>query len=136
MTRPGQPPPPGVVGVGVDAIEIERMERAIARTPALVGRLFTPIELAHCTSRCGRLRFAGLAARFAAKEAVSKALGSGLSGFGFRDVEVRNNADGRPEVLLHAGAGARARALGVGAVHLSLSTTREIAVAHVVAAAS
>lgn len=122
-----------VVGVGVDALEIERLQAALARTPTLAARLFTVGERAHCTSRCGDLRAGGLAARFAAKEAVAKALGTGVHRFGFRDIEVANDANGRPEVRLHGGAAERAAALGITAVHLSLSTTTELALAHAVA---
>ena len=121
-----------VVGVGVDAIEIERVERALARTPRLADRLFTEAERARCTSSCGRLKSAGLAARFAAKEAVAKAFGTGVHGFAWRDIEVHNNMNGQPEVRLHNGARARAEKMGVASIHLSLTTARDIAIANVV----
>ena len=124
-----------VVGVGVDAIEIARVERAVERTPALLERIWTVAERARCTSTCGDLRLGGLAARFAAKEAVAKALGTGVAGFAFRDVEVGNTVDGQPTVRLHGGAEQRAAELGVGEVHLSLSTTSELAVAYALATA-
>ncbi len=127
------PPSEGVIGVGVDAIEIARVERAVERTPALLERVWTVAERARCTSTCGDLRLGGLAARFAAKEAVAKALGTGVAGFAFRDVEVVNTPEGQPQVRLHGGAAARAAELGVGEVHLSLSTTGELAVAYAVA---
>ena len=125
--------PESVVGVGVDAIEIDRIRAAVARTPGLLARLWTPAERAHCTSRCGDIRYGGLAARFAAKEAVAKALGSGMSGFGFADVEVESTHGGQPMVRLHGGAAARAEAVGARALHLSLSTTHELAIAHALA---
>jgi holo-[acyl-carrier protein] synthase len=121
-----------VVGIGVDAIEIARVRTACERTPSLLARLFTERERAACTSRCGDLKYGGLAARFAAKEAVAKAFGTGLRGFGWRDVEVGNDGLGKPIVELHAGAAERARSLGVAVVHLSLTTSTELAVANVV----
>ncbi len=122
-----------VVGVGVDAIEIARVRRAIERTPGLLGRLYTDDERARCTTSCGNLRFSGLAARFAGKEAVAKALGCGLDGFGFRDIEIVNNVDGKPETVLAAGAADRASLIGVQIIHLSLSTSGDLALAHAVA---
>ena len=122
-----------VLGIGVDAIEIARVEAAIARTPSLLARLFTEAERARCTSRCGDLRYGGLAARFAAKEAVAKAFGTGLVGFGFRDIEVRNDESGRPDIVLHGGAAETAARLGVTRLHVSLSTSHDIAVANAVA---
>lgn len=123
----------GVVGVGVDALEIARMRAALTRTPSLAARLFTDAERATCTSPRGDLRIGGLAARFAAKEAVAKALGTGVRGFSFRDIEVCSDPLGKPRVVLHAGAAAVAQRLGVAHVHVSLSTSAELALAHVVA---
>lgn len=121
-----------MLGVGVDAIEIDRVERALGRTPRLADRLFTESERARCTSSCGRMKGAGLAARFAAKEAVAKAFGTGVHGFAWRDIEVRNDVNGRPEIRLHNGAAAKAERMGVASIHLSLSTARDIAIANVV----
>ena len=122
-----------VVGVGVDAIEVQRVRTALRRTPTLLARLFSDAERAACTSRGGQLRVGGLAARFAAKEAVAKALGTGVRGFAFRDVEVLNDAHGKPEVRLHADAASVARRLGVHRVHVSLSASHALAVATAVA---
>lgn len=122
-----------VIGVGVDAIEIERVRTAITRTPGLVPRLFTEQERAVCTSTCGDVKVGGLAARFAAKEAVAKAFGTGIAGFAFRDVEVVPDPRGKPEVVLHARAAEVAGRLGITNVQLSLTTSVELAVAHVVA---
>lgn len=122
-----------VIGVGVDVLEIARMRSALARTPSLAQRLFTDAERATCTSRRGDVRVSGLAARFAAKEAVAKALGTGLRGFSFRDIEVCSDPLGKPEVVLHNGAADLADRLGVARVHVSLSTSAELALAHVVA---
>lgn len=122
-----------VIGVGVDAVEIDRVRSALTRTPTLLSRLYTERERAVCTSRCGDLKHGGLAARFAAKEAVVKALGGGIGGFAFRDIEVLNDPHGRPLVTLSGGTRERADALGVRSVHVSLSTSHVLAVANVVA---
>ncbi len=122
-----------VVGVGVDAIEIARLRAALQRTPSLLGRLYTEGEQVTCASRSGELNVAGLAARFCAKEAVAKAFGTGVRGFAFRDIEVGNDDLGKPVVVLHGPAAIVARRLGIAAVHLSLSTTREVAIAQAVA---
>ena len=125
-----------IVGVGVDAVEIARIKSALTRTPSLQARLFTERERAHCTSRCGDLKFGGLAARFAAKEAVAKALGTGIRGFAFRDIEVRSDELGKPIVELHGGAAGAADSRGVARVHLSLTHTGDLAIAHAVAESS
>src|SRR5687768_9358121 len=108
-----------VVGVGVDAIEIQRVRDALTRTPTLLERLFTERERASCVTRCGDLRYGGLAARFAAKEAVAKALGTGIQGFAFRDIEVLADEGGRPIIELHGGAREAAKNVGVTRVHVS-----------------
>ena len=122
-----------IIGVGIDAIEIDRVRTALTRTPSLQQRLFTDSERASCTSRCGRLRFGGLAGRFAAKEAVAKAFGTGIRGFVFRDIEVGNDALGKPVVRLHGRAAEVASSLGIASVHLSLTHTDDMAMAQVVA---
>lgn len=122
-----------VVGVGVDAVDIARVRTALTRTPGLLERLFTPRERGSCVTRCGDLRYGGLAARFAAKEAVAKALGTGISGFAFRDIEVLTDDRGRPSVLLHGGAAEVASAAGIGQVLVSLATSADLAVANAVA---
>jgi holo-[acyl-carrier protein] synthase len=104
-------------GIGIDLLEIERLERALERRPRLAQRLFTEAELAYAESmaRPGQ----HLAARFCAKEAVAKALG--LEAWSFRDVEVVG-AGGPPEIRLHGAAAERAQALGVK-VSVSLTHT-------------
>jgi holo-[acyl-carrier protein] synthase len=109
--------------IGLDLLEIERLERALERRPALAERLFTDGERAYAASR-GRPG-QHLAARFCAKEAVAKALG--LQAWSFRDVEVIGG-DGPPQVRLHGAAAERARELGVD-VRISLTHTREDAAA-------
>jgi holo-[acyl-carrier protein] synthase len=121
-----------IVGIGVDAVELARMRAALDRTPSLAQRLFTERELHSCRTRSGGWRVGGLAARFAAKEAVAKAFGTGIRGFAFRDVEVLNDHLGRPEVVLYAGAADVAAGLGVARVHLSLTTSVTVAIANAV----
>jgi holo-[acyl-carrier protein] synthase len=126
----------GVVGVGVDAVDVDRFRRVLARRPALIGRVFTEGEQADA----GRQRdpTERLAARFAAKEAVMKALGSGLGSFGLRDVEVvrapgHSAAAGAPSLRLVARAADLAEARRVRRWHVSLTHTSSVAMAVVVA---
>ncbi|MDP8977485.1 MAG: holo-ACP synthase [Actinomycetota bacterium] len=122
-----------LLGVGVDAVEIDRMRSALGRTQGLAERLFTPGERTLSASPRGHLRPGNLAGRFAAKEAVAKALGTGVRGFGFRDIEVLNDAAGKPYVRLHAGAAHAADRLGVARVEVSITTSRALAIANAVA---
>jgi holo-[acyl-carrier protein] synthase len=113
--------------VGIDLLEIERLERALERRPRLAERLFTDAERAYAAGRARPGQH--LAARFCAKEAVAKALG--LDAWSFRDVEVVGG-DGPPEIRLHGAAAARAQALGVK-VSVSLTHSRRDAAAVAVA---
>lgn len=117
-------------GIGVDLVEVARVKGALERHPALVRRLFTEQEAVDAGQ--GPQRYPRLAARLAAKEAVSKALGTGLSGFSWRDIEVRRVLGGRPEVHLSGGAEALAASLGVRRIFLSLTHTRDHALAEAV----
>jgi len=112
-----------VIGVGIDVCDIARFEESLARTPGLVHRLFTPHE-------AGRPP-ASLAARFAAKEALAKALGAPV-GMAWHDAEVVSEESGRPRFDLRGTVRARADELGVASVHLSLSHDAGIASAMVV----
>ena len=113
-------------GVGVDIVEIERI-RELARSegPRFLERVFTPGEIAYCTAKHdAALHFA---ARFAAKEAVSKALATGWSGvFRWKDVEVSNDDSGRPRVVLH---GRLQELLPAASVLVSISHSASHAVA-------
>jgi len=113
--------------VGVDLLEIERLERALARRPRLIGRLFTAREQEYAAAR-GRPG-QHLAARFCAKEAVAKALQ--LEGWSFQEVEILGG-DGPPRLCLHGAVAARARSLGVE-VAISLTHTGREAAAVAVA---
>jgi holo-[acyl-carrier protein] synthase len=112
------------VPVGVDLLEIERLEQALARRPRLAERLFTDGERAYAAGRARPGQH--LAARFCAKEAVAKALG--LAAWSFRDVEVVGGGDGPPSVRLYGAAAGRAAELGVE-VEISLTHTRRDAAA-------
>jgi holo-[acyl-carrier protein] synthase len=114
--------------VGIDLLEIERLEQALERRPRLAERLFTDGERAYAAARARPGQH--LAARFCAKEAVAKALG--LEAWSFRDVEVTSSG-GAPEVSLSGAAAERAAALGV-AVRISLTHTRSQAAAVAIAA--
>ncbi|HEU5103447.1 MAG TPA: holo-ACP synthase [Roseiflexaceae bacterium] len=126
---------------GIDLIEIERIARAVERWgDRFLDRVYTPAELERY-----RARTSSLAARWAAKEAVSKLLGVGLRGLGgagrqeqalaWTEIEVLSDREGRPTLALHGRAAERAQALGLGLVALSLSHTREHAIASAVALA-
>ncbi len=121
-----------IVGLGHDVFEVARMEAELREG----GRphrasLFTPAEIAYCEAK--RYPARHFAARFAAKEAVLKALGADPGrGHAWPEIEVRNEPDGKPRVLLHGGARALARARQVGAIFLSLTHTARLAAATVV----
>jgi len=117
-----------IPGVGIDLLEIERLERALERRPKLAQRLFTDAERAYAAARARPGQH--LAARFCAKEAVAKALG--LTSWSFRDVEVV--AGEPPQVRLSGTAAERAAALGV-TVSVSLTHTRGQAAAVAIASA-
>ena len=120
------------VDLGVDIVEIERMKTVLSRTPAFARRAFTPEERAYCDAKPNPA--AHYAARFAAKEAVCKALGTGILAHGVRmtDVEVVRDGRGKPAVALHGRAAEAAREQGVIEVPLSLSYTHSVAVANAV----
>jgi holo-[acyl-carrier protein] synthase len=121
-----------VVGIGVDVVEVERIERAIARWGnAFVHRIYTAAEIVR--ARTGVTPAPRLAARFAAKEAVMKALGVGWRALAWRDIEITNDMAGRPVVHLHGSAQRIAAERGVHQVLVALSHTHDHAVAHAVA---
>lgn len=109
------------IGIGLDLLEVDRLERALARRPGLADRVFTDAERAYAAAR--RRPALHLAARFCAKEAVAKALG--LRGWSFREVEVVAG-DPAPTIRLTGSAAARARDLGVTPL-VSLTHERSLA---------
>lgn len=119
-------------GIGVDAVDIERFRTSLQRTPGMRDRLFTAEELAYVAPKADPVP--SLAARFAAREAVMKALGVGLGAFGFHDVWVARADSGQPELVVTGPAAALADAAGISTWHLSLTHTATVAIAYVVAA--
>ncbi len=120
--------PVSTLGSGVDIIEIWRVGQVLERYgQRFLDRLFTPEEIAYC-----RGRPPNLAARFAAKEAVMKALGTGVRGVGWKDIEVVRQDSGAPAILLHKRAKNRAQLLGLEEITVSMSHSRDYAVAFVV----
>lgn len=117
-----------MAGIGVDAVDVDRFRRVLDRRPAIADRLFTDGERAD-----GRGDAQRLAARFAAKEATMKALGSGIGSFGWQDVEVVRAGSGAPSLRLAAAAADLARRQGVARWHVSLTHTDRVAIAMVVA---
>ena len=114
--------------VGVDIVEIGRVRRVLERHDGrFLARVYTPVEVAFC-----RGRLAELAARFAAKEAVMKALGTGARGIAWREIEVLPDGRGKPLVYLYGRAQGRAQELGLTALDVSLSHSQEYAVAFAV----
>jgi holo-[acyl-carrier protein] synthase len=114
--------------VGIDVIEIARVRRALERHAArFLERIYTPGEISYC-----RGRISELAARFAAKEAVMKALGTGVRGISWKDIEILPNYRGKPMVRLHDRAADRAESIGLHELDISLTHSRAYAIASVV----
>jgi len=122
-----------VVGIGTDIIEIQRIERSVARFgDAFLQRVFTPGEMAYCQAK--KNFGESFAARFAAKEAGAKALGTGISrGVSWREFEVTRRPGQRPELHLTGRAKEIADSLGVRRLSLSLTHSRDVAMAVVIA---
>ena len=123
-----------IIAIGTDVIDVERVQRAVdhpTRGERFRRRVFTAGEIAYCARR--RRHAESFAARFAAKEAVMKALGTGYAkGVWWRDIEVVRTT-GAPHLVLHGGAAARAAALGISRWHLSLTHSGGQAMAQVIA---
>ncbi|HHL2031805.1 TPA: holo-ACP synthase [Clostridium perfringens] len=121
-----------IIGIGVDIIEIERVRQAIQNNKNFLSKLFTEREIDYFISR--NMNSEVIAGNFAAKEAISKALGTGIRGFSFKDIEILRNELGKPEVILHNGANLIGNKL-VGnnnslRVHLSISHNNSSAIAY------
>ena len=122
-----------IAGLGTDLVEVARLDQSIDRHgDRFLHRVFTDAEIAYCAGMKSATPF--YAARFAAKEAVSKALGTGIgAACGWRDIEVRRKASGEPFIVLHGAAEETARRLGITAVLISLSHTENYAIAQAIA---
>ncbi|HSL97051.1 MAG TPA: holo-ACP synthase [Candidatus Deferrimicrobiaceae bacterium] len=121
----GATPPPGTTELGIDIIRIERIRKTLGR----FGARFTKRVLTAGEDRYVRGRPETMAGRWAAKEAVSKVLGLGVRGIGWRDIEIERLPTGQPAVRLHGRAAQRAEQLGMGRVAVSISHEAEYAVA-------
>ncbi|MFL5702438.1 MAG: holo-ACP synthase [Ktedonobacteraceae bacterium] len=123
-------PPHGVnVAVGIDIIEVGRVRKVFEKHgERFLSRVFTPNEVRQCRGKVSRL-----AGRFAAKEAISKALGTGLHGVAWREMEVVQLRSGRPTVTLHGNAKRRAELLGISAFDVSIADLAEFSIAIAVA---
>ena len=129
-----EPQQPFLKGIGVDIVEISRIETAIARQgKPFINRVFLPSEQEYCDKHRQPAR--SYAARFAAKEAVAKAFGTGIGEHvSWLDIEVRRTEAGAPFIVLHGTAAETAKMRGVGQILLSLSHSEHYAVANVVLA--
>ncbi|GAB4532559.1 MAG: holo-ACP synthase [Anaerolineales bacterium] len=115
--------------VGADLVEISRLEQAITRHgERFLARIYTPGEREECAGQ-----LSSLAARWAAKEAVAKALGTGIGVVAFREIEVRRGPQREPHLYLHGNAAALAAQLGLSEWAISLSHTAQYAIAMVAA---
>jgi len=115
-----------VAAIGVDIIEIGRIDRAISEwRDTFLNRIYTSAELE------GHRNVSSLAVRFAAKEAVVKALGTGVKGVNWRDIEILTNENGAPLIRLYGRALERSREIGIARFSISMSHSREYAVAFV-----
>lgn len=122
-----------VIGIGTDLMEIERVAQSIERFGMrFLERIYTAREIAYC-QRKKKTAAESFAARFAAKEAGAKALGTGIShGVGWLELEVGREPGGRPTLVLHGRAAERAGEMGVKRISLSLTHSRNMALAAVV----
>ena len=121
-----------IVAIGIDLVEIDRIAEVFKRRgDRFRGRVFTDQEVGYCENRSSR--FASYAARFAAKEAVMKALGTGWAdGIGWRDVEVVAGTSGAPAIQLHGRALQRLREIGAERAYVSLTHSGNLAIAQVI----
>jgi holo-[acyl-carrier protein] synthase len=120
-----------ILGIGIDAVDIERFRRSLQRTPSMQRRIFTDHELAYVAPKADPVP--SLAARFASREAVMKAMGLGLGAFGFHEVWVDRMESGDPHLNVTGRAAELADARGIATWHLSITHTDHVAIAYVVA---
>ena len=119
-----------ILGVGIDIVEIRRIKSAMEGNDRFLEKIFTASELEYLKSR--NLRAEYVAGRFAAKEAVAKALGTGFRGFDFKDIEIDRTTLGKPIVVLKGKAKIIAKKEGQYNIHLSISHGEDSAVAYAI----
>ena len=116
-----------IFGVGTDLVEIGRIQHVVEKNPRFLTKVYTEEEIRYCQRK--KNPWQSFAARFAAKEAVSKALGTGLGKIGLTDIEVQNQSTGQPQIVLHGAAQIFAQTHGIKRVHISLSHSEVYAIA-------
>lgn len=122
-----KPAPASKTAIGVDIIEVDRIKRAIARRQdSFLKRIYTRVELEN------HKNVSSLAARFAAKEAVMKALGTGTRGVGWTDIEIISNGNGAPQIRLYGRALKKSAEMGLARFDISMSHSRKYAIAFVI----
>ncbi len=117
--------------IGIDIVDIARLKNIINRTPRFLKRVFTSQELDYCLKK--KDPYPSLAARFAAREAVRKLDSAFIKGIRFLDTEVIVDAEGNPQIILHGAARQRAQEVNINNLAISLSHSREQAIAVVIA---
>lgn len=120
-----------IYGVGTDIVEIERLKKIVERTPKMLQRVFTAEEIKYCEKKGNMMQ--SFAARFAAKEAILKAVGTGIVGFSWTDMDISNLKSGKPVVTLSGRMAKFAEKNGITKVEISFSHVEETAVAFAVA---
>lgn len=120
-----------IIGIGADIIRVERIARLLNQYPGFCHRVFTAAEIGYCNGKGNRDQ--SFAVRFAAKEAVMKALGTGWDGrINWTDIEIGKDVNGRPSVVVYNATREMIDSLGVDRIHISLSHEKEYALAYVV----
>ncbi|MCB5257099.1 MAG: holo-ACP synthase [Candidatus Cloacimonadaceae bacterium] len=121
-----------IVGIGTDIVEISRIDRLLEKNPRFVDKVYSPAEIDYCSTKASPAQ--SYAARFAAKEALMKALGTGWDqDVSWQDIEIVNDTKGKPAIRLCGKAKELAVHKGIMAIHLSLSHEKHYAVASVIA---
>ncbi|GAA0177633.1 holo-ACP synthase [Clostridium sediminicola] len=117
-----------IAGIGVDIIEIDRINKSIERNPNFINKIFTENEIEYFKLR--KMRPEYIAGRFAAKEAISKALGTGIRGFDIKDIEIDRNALGKPIAVLKGKCKKILKKYPNYKMHISISHSKENAIAY------
>lgn len=120
-----------IIGIGTDIIEITRIEQALSKTEQFFNKVYTEKERHYYLEK--RKKVETLAGWFCAKEAVSKALGTGFRQFGLRDIEVLPNAVGKPEIRLYGKAEALRKSLGIEEIQVTIAHCKSYATAFAIA---